>query len=69
VGKTNYPFEKNFIDQAIKQALQVKKQKNLSFVTPIVAFSDAKVSVPTGKFKNVYVVEKSRLVSLLNSLG
>jgi Nuclease-related domain len=69
LGKTTYPFEKNFIDQAMKQALQVKKQKNLNFVTPIVAFSEAKVSVPAGKFKNVYVVEKSRLVSLLKSLG
>jgi hypothetical protein len=69
MGKTTYPFEKNFLDQAMKQAFQVKKQKNLSFVTPIVAFSDAKVSVPSGKSKNVYVVEKTRLVSLLKALG
>jgi Nuclease-related domain len=69
MGKTTYPFEKNFLDQAMKQAFQVKKQKNLSFVTPIVAFSDAKVSVPSGKSKNVYVVEKSKLVSLLKALG
>lgn len=69
MGKTTYPFEKNFLDQAMKQAFQVKKQKSLSFVTPIVAFSDAKVSIPSGKSKKVYVVEKSRLVSLLKSLG
>jgi len=69
MGKITYPFEKNFLDQAMKQALQVRKQKDLSFVTPIVAFSDARVSVPPGKLKNVYVVEKSRLVSLLKSLG
>jgi hypothetical protein len=69
MGKTTYPFEKSFLDQAMKQALQVKKQKNLSFVTPVVAFSDAKVSVPSGKLKKVYVVEKYRLVSLLKSLG
>ncbi|MCY7321991.1 MAG: NERD domain-containing protein [Phormidesmis sp. CAN_BIN36] len=69
MGKTTYPFEKNFLDQAMKQALQVKKQKNLSFVSPIVAFSDAKVSVPSGKSKKVYVVEKSKLVALLKSLG
>ncbi|MBW4647463.1 MAG: NERD domain-containing protein [Kastovskya adunca ATA6-11-RM4] len=69
MGKTSYPYEKNFLDQAMKQALQVKKQKNLSFVTPIVAFSDAKVSVPAGKLQKVYVVEKSRLVTLLKSLG
>ncbi len=69
MGKTTYSFEKNFLDQAMKQAFQVKKQKNLSFVTPIVAFSNAKVSIPSGKSKKVYVVEKSKLVSLLKSLG
>jgi len=53
----------------LKQALQVKEQKNLNFVTPIVAFSNAKILVPTGKLKKVYVVEKSRLVTLLKSLG
>jgi hypothetical protein len=68
-GKKTYPFEKNFLDQAMKQALQVKKQKNLSYVTPIVAFSDARVLVSAGKLQKVYVVEKSRLVSLLKSLG
>ncbi len=69
MGKTTYPFEKNFLEQAMKQALQVKKQKNLSFVTPIVAFSAAKVSIPSSQSKKVYVVEKSRLISLLKSLG
>jgi hypothetical protein len=69
IGKTTYPFEKDFLSQSMKQALQVKKQKKLSFVTPIVTFSDAKVLVPSGKVQKVYVVEKSRLVSLLKSLG
>ena len=69
MGKTTYPFEKDFLTQAMKQALQVKKQKELSFVTPIVAFSDAKVLILTGKVKKVYVVEKSQLISLLKSLG
>jgi hypothetical protein len=69
MGKISYPFEKNFLEQAIKQALQVKKKMKLSFVTPIVAFSDAKVLVPPDKLQNVYVVGKSSLVSLLESLG
>jgi Nuclease-related domain len=69
MGKTTYPFEKNFLEQAMKQALQVKKQKGLGFVTPIVAFSDAKVLVSSDKLQNVYVVEKARLVALLKSLG
>ena len=68
-GKTTYPFEKDFLDRCMRQALQVRDQKNLSFVTPILAFSEAKVSVPSGKLKKVYIVEKSRLVSLLKSLG
>jgi Nuclease-related domain len=69
VGKTTYPFEKDFLDRCMKQALQVKQQKNLSFVTPILAFSNANVSVPAGKLRKVYVVEKLKLVSLLKSLG
>lgn len=68
-GKKNSSFEKNFLEQAMKQALQVKKQKNLSFVTPIVAFSKAKVSIPANKVQKVYVVEKSKLVAFLKSLG
>jgi len=69
MGKTTYSFEKNFLEQALKQALQVKKQKNLSFVTPIVAFSNARVAIASGKLQKVYIVEKARLVLLLKSLG
>ncbi|MEI6442829.1 MAG: nuclease-related domain-containing protein [Nostocales cyanobacterium ELA583] len=69
IGKSTYPFEKNFLQQAMKQALQVKKQKNLNFVTPIVAFSNAQVSLPAEKLQNVYVVEKEKLIPLLKSLG
>jgi Nuclease-related domain len=68
IGKSTCPFEKDFLHIAMKQALQVKKQKGLSFVTPIVAFSDARVLVTDGKLQKVYVVEKSRLVALLRSL-
>lgn len=69
MGSATYPFEKDFLKQAVKQAMQVKQQKSLQFVTPIVAFSAAKVSVPVGKLQNVYVVEKARLVGLLKQLG
>lgn len=69
MGKTTYPFEKNFLEQAMKQALQVKKQKGLSFVTPMVAFSAATVSIPSDKLQKVYVVEKAKLLPLLKSLG
>jgi Nuclease-related domain len=69
MGKSTYPFEKDFLQVAMKQALQIREQKDFSFVTPIVAFSNAKVLVPSGKLQKVYIVEKSRLVSLLRSLG
>ncbi len=68
MGKTNYPFEKDFINQTVKQALQVRKQKGLKFVTPILVFSQAKVSVRSNRLRQVYVVEKAKLVSLLKSL-
>ena len=69
MGNKKYPFEKNFIAQAMKQALKIKQHKNLDFVTPILAFSTARVSIQGDKFKNVYIVEKAKLVSLLKSLG
>ncbi|WP_319420731.1 nuclease-related domain-containing protein [Pleurocapsa sp. FMAR1] len=69
MGRTKYPFEKDFIAQTMRQALQVKKQKGFNFVTPILAFSDAKVSLPSEKLRKVYVVEKSKLTSLLKFLG
>lgn len=63
-----YQFEKDFLAQVKQQALQVKKQKGYRFVSPIVAFSAAKVTVK-GKTQKVYVVESSRLVQLLRQLG
>jgi hypothetical protein len=69
IGKKSYPFEKDFIAQIMKQALQVRKQKSFKFVTPILAFSSAKLSIPSDQLRKVYIVEKSRLISLLKSLG
>lgn len=69
MGKTQYSFEKDFLSQVTKQALRVKKKTDTKFVTPIVAFSTAKVSITSGKVKHVHVVEKSKLLSLLKSLG
>ena len=69
MGKKQYPFEKDFLAQVTKQALQVKKKTGKDFVTPVIAFSDARVVISSSKVKHVYVAEKSRLVSLLRSLG
>jgi hypothetical protein len=69
MGNRKYAFEKNFLKQVMRQALQIKEQKSLVFVTPIVAFSNAKVSMEIGKLQNVYVVARERLVTLLKALG
>jgi len=68
MGQNVYPFEKDFLKQATRQAVQVKKQKKLEFVTPIIAFSNARVSLRKNPFQKVYVVEKTQLVKLLRSL-
>lgn len=69
MGKKKYPFEKNFLAQVTKQALAVKKQTKSDFVTPIISFSTANVAIPRNKVKHVYIVEKTRLIGLLESLG
>lgn len=69
MGKQTHQFQKDFLEVTMKQALQIKKQRQISFVTPIIAFSQAKVSLPANKVRGVYVVQKSNLLSLLNSLG
>ena len=69
MGKAQYPFEKDFLVQVTRQALQVKKKTGADFVTPIVAFSRARVQIATNKVKHVYVIDKPRLATLLRSLG
>lgn len=67
-GKTQHPFEKDFLSQVTKQALQVKKKRGVRFATPIVVFSNARVTISSNKVKHVHVVEKSQLASLLTTL-
>ena len=68
-GNQQYPFEKDFLAQVTKQALQVKKKRGVKFVTPIVVFSNGKVAIASNKVKHVHVVEKSQLAARLRSLG
>lgn len=63
------PFPKDFIGTAMKQALQLKQQQQLRYVTPIVAFSDARISQQPIYIRKVHVVEKSALGALLQQLG
>ena len=69
MGEQRYSFEKVFLSQVTKQALQVKKKRGVKFVTPIVVFSNARVAISANKVKHVHVVEKPQLVSLLTRLG
>ncbi|MEN9205515.1 MAG: nuclease-related domain-containing protein [Thermostichales cyanobacterium BF4_bins_65] len=69
LGDKTFPFEKDFLEKMLQQASAVQKQKHLNLVTPILAFSQAKVSLPAPTVGQVYVVEKSSLVALLKSLG
>jgi len=69
MGQQTYPFEKDFVKQVMQQALQVHQQKGLKFVTPILVFSNARVSVPNGILRKVHIAERSELITLLKSLG
>ena len=68
-GRSQYPFEKDFLNQATRQAVAMKKLKGLDFVTAIVAFSQAKVEIRENPVARVYVVGKQDLVRCLRSLG
>lgn len=69
MGRSTYAFEKDVLAKSMKQALQIRRAKKLNAVTPIIAFSQARVVVPPGKVRGVYVVEKSSLKSLLKTLS
>ncbi len=69
LGTKIYPFEKDFLSQAMNQAFQVKQQKSLDFVTLVIAFSNASVSIPHPKIRGVFVVQKNQLIHRLRSLA
>lgn len=67
-GNTTYRFEKDFLHLVMQQALAVKRLKQVAFVTPILAFSRARIKLSDNKVRGVYVVDKARLLPLLRSL-
>lgn len=69
VGNSQYPFEKDFLGQVTRQAVQLKEADAYSYVTPVLVFSRAKVNVSGGQAGNVYVVARQDLRSLLLDLG
>lgn len=60
-------FEKDLLQQVAEQALAVKNLKRLRCVTPILCFTEAKLSIETvnNKARDVYVVKKDSLVRKL----
>ena len=62
-------FEKDFLAQIAKEVTAIKKAKKLTKVTPVVVFSDAKVSFSNKKkIRGAYVMELGNLVSGLQEL-
>lgn len=62
-------FEKDFLAQIAKQVTAIKKAKKLTNVTPVVVFSEAKVSFSNKKkIRGAYVMELGNLVSGLQEL-
>jgi Holliday junction resolvase-like predicted endonuclease len=66
MGKNVYPLGKDFLIAAKRQASLLQKMDRLSWVTPVICFSDAQVQIskPVNK---VHVVEKSELLRFLFS--
>ncbi|MBW4577045.1 MAG: NERD domain-containing protein [Aphanothece sp. CMT-3BRIN-NPC111] len=69
-GRQEKPFEKDFLKLTMDQAYAVKTKKNLRFVTPILAFTDATLNLKQkdNKLRGVYVVERGFLVQRLRQL-
>ncbi|MBF2000613.1 MAG: NERD domain-containing protein [Synechococcales cyanobacterium M58_A2018_015] len=70
IGGKIMAFEKDFLTAVKGQATQIKQQKRVTFVTPILVFSEAKVNVGSDpRVQGVYVVERAELVRWLQKLG
>jgi hypothetical protein len=62
-------FEKDFLAQIAKEVTAIKKAKKLTKVTPVVVFSETKVSFSNKKkIRGAYVMELGNLVSGLQEL-
>ncbi|OKH15124.1 nuclease-related domain-containing protein [[Limnothrix rosea] IAM M-220] len=69
MGRTIYPFKKDFLQIVMKQALQVRDKKQWDFVTPILVFTRAQLAVSQKKIRGVYVIAQDDLVNKLQELG
>jgi len=67
-GKQSFPFEKDFLEQAKKQALVLQELKGLGSVTPMIVFSKATVAIKA-PVAGVHVCNQAALVGLLQQLS
>jgi len=68
-GGKRRSFEKDFIAQAKRQAIAIQKDRKLTFVTPAIVFSSAKVRIHSNPVNTVYVLGKSNVLAELKRLG
>jgi Holliday junction resolvase-like predicted endonuclease len=63
IGRNTYPFQKDFIAAAKRQALLVlvRSMDHLRYVTPVICFSSAKVEIENS-IEGVYVISRYELL-------
>ncbi len=61
LGRNTYPFQKDFIAAAKRQAALVRSMDNLRYVTPVICFSSAKVEIENS-IEGVYVISRCELL-------
>ena len=60
-------FEKDFLSQAMREALAVRQRMCLSFVTPLLVFTRAAIELPERKIRSVSVLHAHELLQFLES--
>ncbi|MBW4520766.1 MAG: NERD domain-containing protein [Scytolyngbya sp. HA4215-MV1] len=68
MGKKVHAFEKDFIAQMMKQVYAVKDFKKLTWITPLLVFSRARLNIPDRRIEGVYLAEVSEVIYLLECL-
>ncbi len=62
-------YEGNLLTKVRGQAAAVAKLKEVKWVTPMLCFTQAKVKISKNNIKGIYVVEKTDLIEILETLG
>lgn len=69
-GESSSPFEKDFLWQAMQQALTLRTVSNVPFVVPVTVFTRARLLLTDRKLRGVTVLTKDELLPfLMNELN